>query len=75
MADTPEPFEKRHRNGSLWARGQMLGGAMTGYWEFFRKDGTLLRAGHFENGRQTGDWTTFDRSGAPYKTTRITPKS
>lgn len=74
MAATPLPFEKHHRDGSLWARGQTVDGEMTGYWEFFRKDGTLLRAGHFDRGRQTGDWTTYDRKGAPYKTTRIKPK-
>lgn len=69
-----EPFEKRHRDGSLWVRGQMRDGRETGHWEFFRKDGTLLRSGHFENGAQTGDWTTYDKTGAPYKVTRIRAK-
>jgi hypothetical protein len=28
-----------HRDGSLWAKGQLLDGHQTGYWEWFRKDG------------------------------------
>src|SRR6187551_3861842 len=36
-----EPYEKRHKDGSVWARGQQLEGRMHGYWEFFRVDGTL----------------------------------
>ncbi|WP_167803277.1 toxin-antitoxin system YwqK family antitoxin [Pseudoroseicyclus tamaricis] len=67
----PEPFETRHKDGSLRARGQTEDGRETGYWEFFRKDGTRLRTGHFEAGRQVGEWTTYDAHGMPYKTTRM----
>ena len=70
MADTI-PFEKLHRDGSLWARGQTLDGVFTGYWEWFRKDGTRLRSGHFDNGEQVGEWTTYDAKGEPYKVTRM----
>ncbi|MFN0262546.1 toxin-antitoxin system YwqK family antitoxin [Tepidamorphus sp. 3E244] len=70
MSD-PEPFEKTHRDGSLWARGQVIGDVPTGYWEWFRKDGTKLRSGHFEDGEQVGEWTTYDRNGAVYKVTRM----
>ncbi|MFK8253683.1 toxin-antitoxin system YwqK family antitoxin [Ancylobacter terrae] len=65
------PFETRHRDGSLWARGQTLNELPTGFWEWFRRDGTRLRSGHFEAGRQVGTWTTFDRQGEVYKVTRM----
>ena len=68
------PYEKRHRDGSLWARGQTVDDVATGYWEWFRKDGTMLRSGTFDNGEQVGDWTTYDKTGAPYKVTKIKPK-
>lgn len=71
MTRTPTPFEKRHRDGSLWARGQTLDDLPTGYWEWFRIDGTRLRSGHFEAGRQVGEWTTYDKTGAVYKVTRM----
>jgi hypothetical protein len=34
------PFEKKHRDGSLWVVGQTLEGQPTGYWESFRRDGS-----------------------------------
>jgi hypothetical protein len=50
-----------HKDGSIWAKGPMLDGVMTGYWEWFRKDGSKMRSGHFdEKGEQVGDWTTYD---------------
>lgn len=64
-----EPFEKFHKDGSLWARGTLLDGQMHGYWEFFRKDGTLMRSGTLERDTQVGEWTTYDKHGAPYKVT------
>jgi len=70
-----EAFEKRHRDGSLWAKGQTIGGVPTGFWTWFRKDGTRLRSGTFENGQQTGDWTTYDAQGRVYKVTAIKSKS
>jgi antitoxin component YwqK of YwqJK toxin-antitoxin module len=70
-ASDVKPFEKRHRDGSLWVKGQTLDDSPTGYWEWFRKDGTKLRSGHFEDGKQVGEWTTYDRTGAVYKVTRM----
>jgi antitoxin component YwqK of YwqJK toxin-antitoxin module len=65
------PFEKLHKDGSLWARGQTVDDVPTGYWEWFRKDGTKLRSGHFQKGQQVGEWTTYDAKGEPYKVTQM----
>ena len=51
---------QRHKDGSLWARANMIDGALAGYWEWFRQDGTKMRSGYFENGEQFGEWVTFD---------------
>lgn len=67
----PEPYEKLHRDGSLWARGFVLDGEMHGEWEWFRVDGTLMRSGAFDRGRQVGLWTTYDAGGAPHSETRF----
>ncbi|MFC7338192.1 hypothetical protein ACFQY0_13440 [Haloferula chungangensis] len=64
-----------HKDGSVWAVGQLQDGASTGYWEWFRKDGTKSRSGSFENGHQVGEWTTYDKTGQPYKVTIKKPKS
>ncbi len=66
-----EPVEHLHyhKDGSLWAKGQMLDGQMTGYWEWFRKDVTKLRSGTFEEGEQVGEWTTYGADGQVYKVT------
>jgi len=54
---TITPFEKRHRDGSLWVRGQLADGLPAGYWERFRKDGrgcargTSSAANRSANGR------------------------
>lgn len=74
MGSKTEPFEKLHKDGSLWATGQMAGGEPAGYWEWFRRDGTKLRSGWFENGQQVGEWTTYDKSGAVYKVTTVKRK-
>ncbi len=71
MTDATEPFEKRHKDGSLWAAGQTLDGEPHGYWEWFRKDGTKMRSGHFHRGAQIGVWTTYDGRGEIYKETRM----
>ncbi len=68
------PFTQLHKDGTVWARGQVDGDTPVGYWEWFRKDGTKLRSGHFEAGEQTGDWTTYDKKGEVYKVTRMKPK-
>jgi antitoxin component YwqK of YwqJK toxin-antitoxin module len=60
-----------HRDGSVWAKGQMLEGVPVGYWEWFRKDGTIMRSGSFSDGKQVGAWTTYDRDGKIYKVTKI----
>ena len=61
----------RHKDGSIKARGNTVGGELTGYWEWFRKDGTKMRSGYFENGKQVGEWTTYDASGKPFKVTKM----
>ena len=71
MPPESEPFEKRHKDGSLWAKGQTIGGEPVGYWEWCRKDGTRLRSGYFEKGEQVGEWTTYDQAGLVYKVTRL----
>ncbi len=65
------PFEKRHKDGSLWVVGQTMEGQPTGYWEWFRRDGSKLRSGYFDEGQQAGEWTTYDRSGCVYKVTKM----
>lgn len=65
----PEPYTEFHKDGSVWAKGQMIDGMPTGYWEWFRKDGTRMRSGSFVNGQQVGEWTTYDREGKVYKVT------
>jgi hypothetical protein len=62
-----------HKDGSVWARGQMANGVHVGYWEWFRLDGTRMRSGHFENGEPAGEWTTYDKQGKVYKVTKRKP--
>ncbi len=62
-----------HADGSVWAKGRMLGGVLTGYWEWFRKDGTKMRSGYFENGQPVGNWTTYDIKGKVFKVTAMKP--
>ncbi|HZT70162.1 MAG TPA: hypothetical protein VFC10_10520 [Terriglobia bacterium] len=75
MAATQKPqkekYVKRHKDGSIWAKGTTVNGVPEGYWEWFRKDGTRLRTGHFKNGKQTGEWITYDKNGAVYKVTNM----
>jgi antitoxin component YwqK of YwqJK toxin-antitoxin module len=63
-----------HKDGSIYAKGQMLDGVPTGYWEWFRKDGTKMRSGTFQDGEPVGDWITYDQKGAVYKVTRKKPR-
>lgn len=67
--DKEEPFTQHHKDGSLWAKGQVIGNVPTGYWEWFRKNGTRMRSGYFRDGIPVGEWTTYDAGGAPYKVT------
>jgi len=63
-----------HKDGSLWAKGEMVNMEMSGYWEWFRKDGSKLRSGHFDKGQQVGEWITYDKNGQVYKITLFKPK-
>ena len=58
-----------HKNGSIWAKGNMKDCKCEGYWEWFRMDGTKMRSGYFKKGKQTGKWTTYDKKGKVYKVT------
>jgi len=60
-----------HKDGSIWAKGQMLDGKMQGYWEWYRKDGVIMRSGYFDKGRQVDEWTTYDKQGKVYKVTKM----
>ena len=70
----PSEHIEYHKDGTVWAKGQMCEGVPCGYWEWFRKDGTKMRSGTFENGVQVGNWTTYDRQGEVYKVTIMKPK-
>ena len=54
MTEEPKAFEKLHRDGSIWAKGQTVNDIPTGFWEWFRIDGTKLRSGYFDQGKQVG---------------------
>lgn len=64
-----QDFTQYHKDGSLWAKGKVVGNTPVGYWEWFRKDGTKMRSGTFRDGIQVGEWTTYDKTGAVYKVT------
>jgi antitoxin component YwqK of YwqJK toxin-antitoxin module len=66
----PQPHIEYHKDGSIHARGQMLDGVPTGYWEWFRKDGIKMRSGTFQDGEPVGDWVTYDQKGDIYKVTK-----
>ncbi len=59
-----------HKDGSIWAKGQLIDEKMDGYWEWFRTDGTKMRSGHFKDGKQVGEWITYDTAGKVYKVTQ-----
>ncbi len=58
-----------HKDGSVWAKGNMDGENCEGYWEWFRKDGTKMRSGNFAANKQVGEWITYDKKGRKVKTT------
>jgi antitoxin component YwqK of YwqJK toxin-antitoxin module len=66
--------EHFHKDGSLWARGELRAGMMEGCWEWFRKDGSVMRTGSFAHGVQVGEWTTYAKDGSIVKVTRMKPK-
>jgi antitoxin component YwqK of YwqJK toxin-antitoxin module len=70
-----------HKDGTIWAKGQMKDGQMHGYWEWYRKPtakgkkiGTIMRAGSMKNGKQIGEWTTYDAKGKIVKVTSFDKK-
>lgn len=75
-----KPHIEYHKDGSVWAKGDMINGECDGYWEWFRKparageDGTKMRSGYFNNGKQTGKWITYDKKGKQYKVTSFDKK-
>src|SRR4051812_19239157 len=62
---------ERFKDGGVRARGHTIDGALTGYWEWYRKDGTKLRSGYFEAGAPVDEWTTYDANGEVYKVTAM----
>ena len=60
-----------HKDGSIWAKGDMVNGESDGYWEWFRKDGTKMRSGSFDRGKQVGEWVSYDKTGKVHKVTTI----
>jgi len=64
-----KPHEERHKDGSLWAKGQTKDGVLEGYFEWFRKDGSKLRSGYFKNAEPVGEWITYNKNGQVYKVT------
>ena len=69
-----KPHIVYHKDGSIWAKGDMIGNQCDGYWEWFRKDGSTMRSGYFTKGKQTGDWTTYDAKGRVVKVTNVSKK-
>ena len=69
MSKKEEEFTQYHKDGSVWAKGNVVGNTPIGYWEWYRKDGTIMRSGYFNDGIQVGKWTTYDKDGAVYKVT------
>jgi antitoxin component YwqK of YwqJK toxin-antitoxin module len=70
----PQPYTEYHKDGSIWAKGEVLDGVPIGYWEWFRKDGTKMRSGTFLDGEQVGEWITYDQKGNVYKITTKKPR-
>jgi antitoxin component YwqK of YwqJK toxin-antitoxin module len=70
----PKKHIQYHKDGSIWAKGELLGEEMHGYWEWYRKDGVIMRSGHFDKGVQVGEWATYDKEGKVYKITKMKPK-
>ena len=64
-----DEYIKYHKDGSIWAKGQMVNGTLDGYWEWFRKSGTKMRSGYFKKDKQVGEWITYDKKGNVYKKT------
>ncbi len=63
-----------HKDGSVWAKGNMIDGECDGYWEWFRKDGTKMRSGYFLKGKQAGKWITYDKNENVYRISNLDKK-
>lgn len=66
-----KPHIEYHKDGTIWAKGNMVDGVCDGYWEWFRKDGTKMRSGSFKKGQQIGKWITYDKKGQEFKVIMI----
>ena len=64
-------YIKYHNDGTIWAKGRVLGSQPDGYFEWFRKNGTRMRSGYFSKGKQVGEWTTYDKNGRIVKVTKM----
>jgi antitoxin component YwqK of YwqJK toxin-antitoxin module len=71
MAAKKEKYIKKHKDGSIWAKGQILNGKMEGFWQWFRKDGSKMRTGYFKANKQVGKWTTYTSKGKVVKVTNF----
>ncbi len=60
-----------HKDGTIWAKGSLVGNKMDGFWVWFRKDGTKMRSGNFKLDKQVGKWTTYDNKGKIVKVTEM----
>jgi len=63
-----------HKDGSVWAKGSLIGGKMHGAWVWFRNDGSKMRSGSFNKNRQIGTWITYDKRGKVVKETLMDKK-
>jgi len=68
---TNSKYVKYHNDGTIWAKGTMIGDEPDGYWEWYRKTGVIMRSGYFDKGKQVGEWTTYDTKGEVYKVTKM----
>ncbi len=50
-----------YKDGSLKARGPVLGENMEGEWLFYRENGQIAQIGHFKNGLKHGSWIRYDK--------------
>ena len=64
-----------YKDGSVWAKGNMIDGVPSGYWEWFRMDGTKLGSGHYDRGQQVGEWVSYDKKGRKHRVTNLKPNS
>jgi hypothetical protein len=64
----PKPFIKNHKDGTVWAKGQTIDDAPTGFWDGFARTGrncdraTSRTASRSANGRRTTGTARSTRS-------------